>query len=151
MTTTAKTEYIIQPASTAKDNYKEKTEANPNVKDSVKINYVVAANLAKDKGFMFDKNLEKTDPLGYDGRNPVEITQAALDKYINKVDATKSAEEQEKARKYKLGGNIRIVSGSYKNNAKKGTAQVTVVGTGQECNGNTFYGTKVLKFKIVEK
>ena len=112
-----------------------KDETNSNYKGSKTVSYRVAANLAKEKTFVMDKNLEKTDPLSYDGRNPVQITQRDIDKYINTPNNTN----------YKLGTNIRIVPGTYKNNTKKGTAQVTVQGIGE------FYGTKVLKFKIVEK
>nr|MDE7268545.1 chitobiase/beta-hexosaminidase C-terminal domain-containing protein [Lachnospiraceae bacterium] len=112
-----------------------KDETNSNYKGSKIVSYRVAANLAKEKTFVMDKNLEKTAPLGYDGRNPVQITQREIDTYINTPNSTN----------YRLGTNIKIVPGTYKNNTKKGTAQVTVQGIGE------LYGTKVLKFKIVEK
>ena len=140
--------YVVKSLDTT--NYNQKTDDTPDVLDTIEIPYRTASNLAKDKNFMFDKTLEKNDPLGYDGRNPVEITQNDIDKYINKLDMTK--EIQDKDRKYLLGSNIQIVWGTYKNNVKKGTAQVTIKGTGwSDENHSAFYGTKVLKFKIVEK
>ncbi len=114
------------------------------------ISYRVAKNLAKDKNFIFNKDLEKKDPLAYDGRNPVKLTAAQIDKYINKNISTDNPNYD--TRTYRLGGknaNIEIVPGTYKNNAKKGTAQVTVRGIAGVDGG--FYGQKVLKFKIVEK
>lgn len=114
------------------------------------ISYRVAKNLAKDKNFIFNKDLEKKDPLAYDGRNPVKLTTAQIDKYINKNISTDNPNYD--TRTYRLGGknaNIEIVPGTYKNNAKKGTAQVTVRGIAGVDGG--FYGQKVLKFKIVEK
>ncbi len=114
------------------------------------ISYRVAKNLAKDKNFIFNKDLEKKDPLAYDGRNPVKLTTAEIDKYINKNISTDNPNYD--TRTYRLGGknaNIEIVPGTYKNNAKKGTAQVTVRGIAGVDGG--FYGQKVLKFKIVEK
>ena len=114
------------------------------------IPYRVAKNLAKDKNFIFNKDLEKKDPLAYDGRNPVKLTTAQIDKYINKNISTDNPNYD--TRTYRLGGknaNIEIVPGTYKNNAKKGTAQVTVRGIAGVDGG--FYGQKVLKFKIVEK
>lgn len=111
--------------------------------------YRIATNLAKDKSFVFDKTKEKNDPLVYDGRNPVKLTTKDIDKYINKMSSDAANYDQ---RKYRLGGsnaNIEIVPGTYKNNAKKGTAQVTVRGVAGVDDG--FYGTKVLKFKIVEQ
>ena len=118
-----------------------KDETNSNYKGSKTVPYRVAANLAKEKTFVMDKNLEKTDPLGYDGRNPVQITQREIDEYINNPNLAKDPA----GTTYTLGTNIRIVPGTYKNNTKKGTAQVTVQGIGE------LYGTKVLKFKIAEK
>ena len=114
------------------------------------VRYRVAKNLAKDKNFIFNKDLEKKDPLAYDGRNPVKLTTVEIDKYINKNISTEDPKYD--TRTYRLGGknaNIEIVSGTYKNNAKKGTAQVTVRGIAGVDGG--FYGQKVLKFKIVEK
>ncbi len=114
------------------------------------VRYRVAKNLAKDKNFIFNKDLEKKDPLAYDGRNPVKLTTVEIDKYINKNISTESPNYD--TRTYRLGGknaNIEIVPGTYRNNAKKGTAQVTVRGIAGVDGG--FYGQKVLKFKIVEK
>lgn len=114
------------------------------------IPYRVAKNLAKDKNFIFNKDLEKKEPLAYDGRNPVKLTTVEIDKYINKDISTDNPDYD--TRTYRLGGknaNIEIVPGTYKNNAKKGTAQVTVRGIAGVDGG--FYGQKVLKFKIVEK
>ena len=110
------------------------------------VTYRVAKNLAKEKDFAFKDNKATLD---YDGRNPVEITQKVIDKYIHGLDATTITDAQ---RTYILDGankNIEIVPGTYKNNTKKGTAQVTVKGIAGVDGG--FYGTKVLKFKIVEK
>lgn len=102
-----------------------------NYENSYIVKFRVATNLAKDKGFVFDKKAT----LSYDGRNPVKLTADDITKYVGA--------------KYKLGENIEIVPGTYKNNTKKGTASVTVRGKAGVDGG--FYGTKVLKFKIVEK
>lgn len=130
---------VIHPAGSNAQNYTG-TKTVP---------YRIATNLAKDKSFVFDKTKEKNDPLVYDGRNPVKLTTKDIDKYINKMSSDAANYDQ---RKYRLGGsnaNIEIVPGTYKNNAKKGTAQVTVRGVAGVDDG--FYGTKVLKFKIVEQ
>lgn len=102
-----------------------------NYENTYIVKYRVAKNLAKEKDFVFDKKVA----LQYDGRNPVRLTSALIKKYVGE--------------KYKLGENIEIVPGTYKNNTKKGTAQVTIRGKAGVDNG--FYGQKVLKFKIVEK
>lgn len=117
--TEAKT-VTITPIDTA--NYKEDS--------SYVASYRIATNLAKDKNFVFNKQVT----LQYDGRNPVELTADDITNYVGEA--------------YKLGENIEIVEGTYKNNAKKGTASVTVKGIAGVDGG--FYGTKTLKFKVVQ-
>lgn len=94
-------------------------------------NYIAAKNLAREKNFVFDNKTK--EPLAYDGRNPVRLTAANIRDYVGK--------------EYRLGENIEIVEGSYRNNTKKGMASVTVRGIPE----GGFYGTKVLRFKIVDK
>lgn len=106
-----------------------------NYENTCIVPYRIATNLAKDRGFIFDKNKEKIAPLAFDGRNPVMLTAGIINEYVGPA--------------YQLGKNIEIVPGTYKNNTQKGTAQVTVRGKAGVNGG--FYGQKVLKFKIVEK
>ncbi len=94
-------------------------------------NYIAAKNLAREKNFVFDNKTK--EPLAYDGRNPVRLTAANIRDYVGK--------------EYRLGENIEIVEGSYRNNTRKGMASVTVRGIPE----GGFYGTKVLRFKIVDK
>ena len=139
------TYYVVKPSETTKGNYKSKETAEGQTPDQdardpeIKVSYVTAANLAKDKKFAFDKNFTLT----YDGRNPVEITQDEIDKITNYTGA------DGQTRTYILGTNIEIVPGTYKNNIKKGSGSVTIRGIATS-DGKGFYGTKVLKFKIVE-
>ena len=86
-------------------------------------------SIAKLKDVSFAKNYT----LYYDGRNPVELGA----KEISEIGGYK----------FVLGKDVEIVEGSYKNNYKAGNASVTIRGI----NGSGYYGTKVLKFKIVEK
>lgn len=127
-----KTNYTIGTPDKEAKTVELKPVDTKNYENTCIVKFRVATNLAKDKGFAFKKNAK---PLEYDGRNPVELTADIIETNIGA--------------KYKLGENIEIVPGTYKNNMKKGTASVTVRGKAGVDGG--FYGTKVLKFKIVEK
>ena len=113
---------IIRPSDATKANY---IEENP----SLGYYYNKSKNIAKLKDVSFAKNYT----LYYDGRNPVELGA----KEISEIGGYK----------FVLGKDVEIVEGSYKNNYKAGNASVTIRGI----NGSGYYGTKVLKFKIVEK
>lgn len=95
------------------------------------VRYRIAKNLAKERNFVFNKKAS----MSYDGRNPVQLTAEDIVNFVGP--------------EYKLGVNIEIVPGSYKNNTRKGTGSVTVRGISGVDGG--FYGQKVLKFKIVDK